>query len=157
MKNKLAALLLLLIQLFIYTDAFSQINYLNEKENYLLSCDVSDKESTIKTQQFLDSLSVMDIIEGKDQFLYDLGMVYYVRYAHWKQEGDYLASKKSFEELWNEYQDVRALWNIAFLEMFYGNCEVAIQTIEKYKTFASKDFKIKVDTSQVNSLYDYCK
>lgn len=59
--------------------ALSQVDYLEFKERYSLSCVVPDSMVIVKNQQIMDSLHPFEITNGEKEYLYDYAWVYYMR------------------------------------------------------------------------------
>ncbi|WP_417610887.1 hypothetical protein [Owenweeksia hongkongensis] len=60
--------------------SFSQVDYIDFKERYSLSCGVPDSAIIVKNQILMDSLQPFEITNDEMKYLYDYGWVYKMRY-----------------------------------------------------------------------------
>lgn len=136
--------LLLLLLIGLTYSAQGQIDYLDYKERYYLSCGTPDSSEVVRNQLLVDSLDNFEIVNGRQQFLYDRGWVYYLRYLKWKDKKDLEIAATCYEQGWIEYQDLSALWNLVVIFKALGDCEKAIKMVDLY-----------IDTIPENKTVDY--
>ena len=151
--NQATALLVFLLTLSYL--ACSQVDYLEYKDRYNLSCGIPDSAVIARNQQLVDSLQHMKISSGKKVFLYDHGWVYYMRYIKWKNLDDLRVAAVSFEKGWTEHNDLNALWNLGTIYRALENCDKALDMTDLY--INSVPDSIPVDYKQVYYRYKYCR
>lgn len=134
---------------------YSQVDYLEYKKRYNLSCGIPDSSVIVRNQQLVDSLDNVEITQGKQQYLYDHGWVYYMRYIKWKDIGDLEKAASSFESGWTEFNDIYALWNLGGIYRPLGDCNKALDMTDLY--INSVPDSIAVDYQQVYYRYKYCR
>lgn len=134
---------------------YSQVDYLEFKDQYNLSCHIPDSSVIVRNQHLVDSLHTLKIIRGEKEFLYDHGWVYYVRYLKWKDLQDLEKAALSFEKGWTEHQDLAALWGLGGISRTLGNCEKALDLTDLY--IDEIPDTVKVDYRQVYTRYKYCR
>lgn len=132
----------------------AQVNYKNLRSEYLITCKRTDSASVIKSQKFLDSLSQYPISEGRDWFLYDLGMTYYIRYAKWKDVSDIRKSLSYFEEGFRDYQSSDFAWHLTLYNEV-GECGKSLEFLDKFLTLRKKE-GIEIDYEQVYKVHLKC-
>jgi tetratricopeptide (TPR) repeat protein len=152
MKRTTITLLLLVALTF---SGYSQVDYIEYKERYNLSCGIPDSSVIVRNQQLVDSLENVEIIEGRQQYLYDHGWVYYIRYLKWKELGDLEKAATSFESGWAEYHDLTALWNLGLIYRVLGKCDKALDMTDLYVNTVPDS--IPVDYQQVYYRYKHCR
>ena len=149
---KVNTLAFLVFQTF---SAFSQIDYNEYREYFNLSCGIPDSTVIIQNQQLVDSLKSMKIVAGEQEYLYDHGWTYYLRYLKWKDDDDLKKAASSFERGWKEYNDLTALWNLGTIYRALGNCNRSLDMTELYIKEAPDS--IPIDYKQVYFRYKNCR
>lgn len=134
--------------------ASAQIDYIEFKERYSLSCGIADSVDVVRNQHLIDSLSTLTMSNGEKTFLYDAGWTYYMRYLKWKDLDDLAVASEYFKRGWDEYADIHALWNLGTCQRPAGNCDKAIEYTEKYIA-AAKD-SLDIDYQQIYLRYKFC-
>lgn len=152
MNKSTTTLALLLVFTF---SAYSQVDYLEYKERYSLSCGIPDSSVIVRNQTLVDSLENVEIKNGKQQYLYDHGWVYYMRYIKWKEIDDLKKAAASFEECWKEHGNLPALWNLGTIYRALGDCDKALNLTELY--IKSSPDSIPIDYKQVYYRYKNCR
>lgn len=152
MKQSIAILIFLLTLTF---SAHAQVDYIKYKYQYNLSCGIPDSTVIVRNQVLVDSLESMEIINGRKEYLYDYGWVYYMRYVKWKDLDDLKKATSSFEKGWTEYKDLSALWNLGVVYRVLGNCKKALDMTELY--LKEVPDSISVDYKQVYYRYKNCR
>jgi hypothetical protein len=152
MKQTTTTLILLLT---VTLSAYSQVDYIEYKDRYNLSCGIPDSSVIVRNQQLVDSLQNLKITNGQKEYLYDHGWVYYIRYLKWKDLTDLKISASSFDKGWNQYQDLDALWNLGGINGILGNCEKSLDLTELY--LQEIPDSIDVDYKQVYYRYKFCR
>ncbi|WP_417590289.1 hypothetical protein [Owenweeksia hongkongensis] len=135
--------------------SFSQVDYIDFKERYSLSCGVPGSAIIVKNQILIDSLQPFEITNDEMKYLYDYGWVYKMRYMKWKNIDDLRIAVSSFEAGWKQYQDLTALWNLGTLYRPLGDCEKALDYTELYLEKVSGS--VQVDYKQIYYRYKYCR
>jgi len=146
--------ILLLLLLSLTYSAQSQIDYLDYKERYNLSCGIPDSSEIVRNQLLVDSLDNLEIGNGRQQYLYDHGWVYYMRYIKWKEKNDLEIAATNFENGWEEYQDLNSLWNLGTIYKALGDCDKALKMTDLY--IDSIPDSVTVDYKKVYYRYKYC-
>ena len=152
MKHTTTIVIFLLTLTF---SAYSQVDYIEYKDRYNLSCRIPDSSVIVRNQQLVDSLENVEITNGKQQYLYDHGWVYYMRYIKWKELDDLKKAAASFEEGWTRHNDLTALWNLGTIYRALDNCEKALDMTELF--IKSVPDSIPVDYKQVYYRYKNCR
>jgi hypothetical protein len=134
---------------------FSQVDYLTLKHKYSLSCASYDSVSVVKNQLIMDSLQSIEITNGKKQYLYDHGWVYYIRFAKWNNKEDAEIAAMSFEKGWNDHQDINALWNLGLIYRLLDKCTKSLDMTELYLQEAPDS--TDVDYQQIYYRYKFCR
>lgn len=106
--------------------AFSQVDYLSLQDQLLSSCGGVDSTEIVTNLNFLDSLSKVEIVGGKNEFHYDLSKTYYKHFLKWQKKDDLLASIKHSEICWNQFENLKALWNLGNHYTLLNKCKEAI-------------------------------
>lgn len=145
------------IFLFLSLKSFGQIDYTKLRGQYSVSCGKIDSTELINNQIFLDSLSQFEIINGEDKFLYDYAWTYYRRYLLWRQEKDLEMSIKYNQKCWDQYHDIKALWNLGSNYKILGDCDRALDLTELYITELNKIDKSLIDYQQIYYRYKFCR
>lgn len=154
MRNILITLLLLSLS----TVVFSQVNYLQLRDHFTVTCGKIDSTDLVKNKQFLDSLAHFEIIEGEEQFLYDIGFTYYRMYGKTHNESDLLLSSKYNQACWDKFQNPYALWNLGMNCSALGECEKSIELTELYITTMKEQKQEEyIDYQQVYLMYKHCR
>lgn len=135
--------------------AWAQVDYLEYKEKYSISCTIPDSAVIMSNQQLMDSLQSLEITGGEKVFLYDLGWLYYMKYMKWKNREDLEKAASTFERGWNEHQDLGALWNLGGIYRRLENCEKSLNLTELFIEQAADS--VDVDYQQVYYRYKHCR
>jgi len=135
---------------------FSQVDYLEIENQLQRSCGVPDSITLIQNQTFLDSIIQLEIINGKEKLLRDIGMLYYKRYLKWKDLADIEKSKDYHTQNWDSYESTLSLWNLASCYKILGDCSEQLRLTELYiKVMKEKEEFISY--KQVYLRYKFCK
>jgi tetratricopeptide (TPR) repeat protein len=134
--------------------SYAQIDYLEYKKKYNLSCGTPDSTLIVENQNLLEALKYSEISEGKQQFLYDYGWVYYMRYLKWKEQSDLETAASSFDKGWEDFNDLNALWNLGTIYRKLDNCPKALSSTETY--LENVPDSINVNYKQVYYRYKLC-
>jgi hypothetical protein len=134
--------------------AASQVDYLDYKKKYNLSCGTPDSALIVENQNLLEALNYEEISHGKQQFLYDHGWVYYMRYVKWKNQEDLKIASASFEKGWDDFKDINALWNLGTVYRKLDDCPKALRTTELY--LENIPDSVDVDYKQIYYRYKLC-
>jgi hypothetical protein len=59
-------------------------------------------------------------------------MLYYTRYAKWKQQEDFLVAEANFIAAYDEFRDLASKWNLMLLYYFHQDCKKAIESLNTY-------------------------
>jgi hypothetical protein len=110
----------------------AQVDYLEYKKRYSLSCGIPDSAEVARNKQLVDSLNGVEISKGVKEYLYDLGWTYYMRYLLYKEEDDIRKAHGSFLKGWKEHEDINALWNLGTTFSQLDDCSRAIEFTELY-------------------------
>lgn len=146
---------ILIMLIMICTQSISgQVDYKEYKKRFPLTCTKFDSASVIKSQILLDSLNQFDIDEGRNLFLFDIGMTYYFRYGKWKDQDDLKKSLGFFEVGFKEFNNSDFAWN---LTMYWrlGDCEKALEYLNQYLELRKKE-GIEIDYEQVYYVQRNC-
>jgi len=135
----------------------SQINYLDIRDQYSVSCGQIDSSELIQNQIFVDSLMNLSITKGRDKFLYDFAWVYYRRYLKWKDISDIRTSNKYNNECWELFGSTNALWNLGGGYGILNDCDKKLELTELYiKTMKDQDQEEYISYKQVYYRYKSC-
>lgn len=134
--------------------ALSQVNYLEFKERYSLTCVVPDSMVIVKNQEIMDSLHPFEITNGEKEYLYDYAWVYYMRYMKWKKLDDLKIAAETWERGWNEHQDLIALHSL-WVYRVLGDCKKSLDYTELY--LENVPDSVEVDYKAIYRRYKYCR
>jgi hypothetical protein len=151
MKYLISSLSLLLLSL----SSLAQVNYLDYKARYNLSCGTPDSIEITRNQVLIDSLEGSTFSEGEKEYRYDLGWVYYMRYVKWKEKVDLTKSMVAFEKGWEDFSDLTALWNLGTIYEQFGDCKKALDATELYLKEIPEEKK--PDYQQIYYRYKSCR
>ena len=144
--------------MFLLTDLFSQIDYLELRDQYTLSCHKSDSIELIQNKRFLDSLTEYKITNGEEKFLYDYGMTYYTIYLKWKSIDALLKSTEANQKCWEEYQNYNALENLGMNYGILGDCDKKLELTELYiKEMIKNELDEYIDYKEIYYRYKTCR
>lgn len=150
--------LLVLLISFLCSNLFSQIDYMEVRDQFTVSCGNIDSTELVRNRNLLDSISQFEIINGEEQFLYDLGMTYYKVYLKWKNKEDNLKSAEANQKCWDKYQNTKALWNLGTNYGISQNCNKELELTELYvKHMKEKDLEEFISYKQVYYRYKFCR
>ena len=135
--------------------SISQVDYKEFKKRFPLTCTKWDSASVIEAQHLMDSLDQFEIVNGEDQFLYNIGMTYYMRYAKWKSVVDLKKSIGYNQEGYDKFQGSGFAWQLAFLYERDGNCEEALKYAGIYAEL-SKEEGLEINYKQLYYIYRDC-
>ncbi len=152
MKRKTTILIFLSV---LTLSAFPQVDYIEFKNQYSLTCAVPDSAVVVRNQILLDSIQSVEIVNGEKEYLYDFGWVYYMRYLKWSDMNDLKISASSFERGWHEFKDLSALWNLSGIYRTLGDCTKSLDLTETY--LQEVPDTISVDYKQVYYRYKFCR
>ena len=137
---------------------FSQVDYLQIRDEIRISCGAVDSVTVLSNQAFLDSVIQLEITNGKQKLLYDIGMVYYRRYLKWKDVTDIIKSKDYNTQGWEFYQDRKSLWNLGSCYGILDDCSEKLRLTELYvKEMKEADEEGFVSYKQVYYRYKNCR
>lgn len=137
------------------TQAISQVDYLDFKERFSLSCHESDSTKIVENTHLLDSLQSVTLTGGQQEYLYDYGWTYYTRYLKWNDIEDLQKAVLSFDRGWEEFEDLGALWNSGGMYRELGDCNKSLELTEAYIEHFPEDRE--VDYQQVYLRYKFCR
>jgi hypothetical protein len=135
--------------------ALAQVDYLEYKHKYDLSCGSADSSVIARNQVLVDSLQSFAIVNGEKQYLYDYGWVYYMKYTKWQHLDDARTAASSFEKGWEQHKDLNALWNLGGLYRVLGDCGKSLDITELYLQEAPDS--TDVDYQQIYYRYKFCR
>lgn len=147
--------LLLVIIFSLPVFGFSQVDYLEFKERYNLSCRVPDSAVIVENQHLMDSLSNYEISNGAEDFYYDHAWVYYMRYMKWKNIDDLQKAANIWEIAWTRYKCLPCLKSLGSIYRHLGNCSKSLDYTELY--LKEVPDSIPVDYKQMYLRYKYCR
>ena len=151
MKNRL---ILLLIATSTIIQA--QVNYLDIRENFTLSCGTYDSLDIVNNQTFIDSVSQIGINHGEEKFLYDKAWLFFCKYQYWNDINDYQTAFDIWNENWLKHQNLSSLWNMSGAVKLI-DCERSIELTElfiKNANYLDKDISDKYE--QIYFRYKRC-
>ncbi len=146
--------LLLLLFTFNIVAAYAQVDYLKIKKQNKLSCTSFDDKTMQHTKELLDPIHAEDVINGKREFLYDKGMLYYTRFAKWKKQEDFLVAEIHFNAAYEEFNDLPSKWNLMLLHYFNNDCQKAIESLNTYLQESSEI--LEKELYEINLLKKNC-
>jgi len=146
---------IILFLLFSIT-GFSQVDYLEIENQLQRFCGVPDSTTLMHNQIFLDSIIQLEIINGKEKLLRDIGVTYYKRYLKWKNLADLEKSRDYHLQGWEKYESTTSLWNLGGCYKALGDCSEQLRLTELYiKVMKEKEEFISY--KQVYLRYKFCK
>lgn len=135
--------------------ALSQVDYLEFKEGYSLTCVVPDSMVIVKNQHLMDSLSSYDITNGVQAFYYDHAWVYYMRYIKWKDKDDLQTAANIWENGWLNHNCLHCLESTASALRYLNNCSKSLDYTELY--LENVPDSVEVDYKAIYRRYKYCR
>lgn len=136
---------------------FGQVDYMELESKLVRSCGVPDSITLVKNQHFLDSLIGLDINNGKEKLLRDIGMTYSKRYLKWKDLADIEKSKSYFLQCWEQYRSMPSLWNLGACYGAADDCQEQLRLTELYiKVMKEAGQEELINYKQVYLRYKFC-
>lgn len=134
-----------------------QIDYMKLENKLVRTCGVPDSVTLVKNQHFLDSLILLDITNGKEKLLRDIGMTYSKRFLKWKDLADIEISKGYFLQGWEQYHSTSSLWNLGACYGFVDDCQEQLRLTELYiKVMKEIEQEDLINYKQVYLRYKFC-
>lgn len=154
MKIHSLFLILLFMGLCSFTNAKQpKKNYLKDREKYtLLSCEVSDSLSTVKSIEKLLAIDSSIYTKNFHYYYDDLAWAYYMYFLH---TNDKLYIRKAIANYHKVVDTTKDYWNIAFCYIVLGDFENGCFYLGSYKANTKK--KHRVATPQLEALEEKCK
>lgn len=108
MKRVLLTMLLMLSM-----NVESQVNYNNIQDEFVRACGRMDSLTVFQNVNFVDSIGLLDVQEGKEQFLMDYGQAYVAKYALTTNRNDLIIALNAYSRCWELFGSTRALYQLA--------------------------------------------
>ena len=139
------------------TAGFTQVDYLAVESHLQRSCGIPDSITLIQNQLFLDSVIQLQIVNGKEKLLRDIGMVYFKKYLKWKDKADIEKSIYYHLQGWEVYESTTSLWNLGDCYKILGDCSEHLKLTELYiKKMIEKEQEEFINYKQVYFRYKFC-
>ena len=149
--------LIIILTIILPTTLFGQVDYMELESKLTRICGVPDSITLVTNQQFLDSLIEMDVINGKEKLLRDIGMTYYKRYLKWKGLSDIEKSKDYFIQSWEIYNSKLSLWDLGACYGILDDCQEKLRLTELYiKVMKEAEQEEFISYKQVYLRYKFC-
>lgn len=141
--------------IFIYSPAYSQVDY-NNIRSEILTLECGGLKDSLLVQANIDTLQALSLLNFKNKHrLYrDLGHNYYLRWTATRND-TFLADAIHF---FHQSIETEPEYGPTYLELvicyyFQNNCQSALQYIEYYQLHTKRKNQ---DTSQVNHIINLC-
>lgn len=102
-------LTLLLFFSLIFQNSFSQVNYDDLKGQYVTYCGIGDSTTVLKNVAFVDSVSLLKIDNGLEDFLMNYGQAYHAKYLFTNEKIDLIMCISAHTRCWEQFKNTRAL------------------------------------------------
>ena len=154
MAQKIFALLIVCFTITIGTpfSALGQVNYFEKSKSLNTACFKVDSASVISDFIYLDSISKLEITQGKDLFFTDFAMNYNYRYMLWHRSSDQDSCINFSKIAWEQYHDLRALWILSFNLIHSGQHQEGVRYLEAFIT-ENECEGIPIDYLQISRLF----
>ncbi|WP_107037286.1 hypothetical protein [Brumimicrobium mesophilum] len=127
------------------------------RDEIRLTCGAIDSVTVLSNQTFLDSVIQLEITNGKQKLLHDIGIVYYAKYLKWKNHTDIIKSIDYFTQGWKNYQDRNCLWDLGRCYGILDDCSKKLRLTELYVDERVKASEMEfIDYQQIYIRYKNC-
>lgn len=102
--------LLIFISFILTSFCFSQADFNLYKDRIISTCGHIDSVDLANNIALVDSLALVKVTKGEEEFLLEYGMAYYQKFLHTKSRNDMLISTSIYTICWEKYKNIDALY-----------------------------------------------